>query len=107
LNRISVHAPFSGVINKVHVEEGSAIMQGAEVATLLKLDPIVIVGVVSERELGHIETGDKADVSLVNGEVLTGTLTYVSRDACPQTRIFRMEDDVAHHEYRTPLAMTD
>lgn len=106
LNRITVHAPFSGVINKVHVEEGSAIMQGAEVATLLKLDPIVIVGEVSERELGHIETGDKADVSLVNGEVLTGTLTYVSRAASPQTRTFRMEVDVANTDYRIPVGMT-
>lgn len=106
LNRITVHAPFSGVINKVHVEEGSAIMQGAEVATLLKLDPIVIVGEVSERELGSIETGDKADVSLVNGEVLTGTLTYVSRAASPQTRTFRMEVDVANPDYRIPVGMT-
>jgi multidrug efflux system membrane fusion protein len=106
LDRITVHAPFSGVIDKIHVEEGSAIMQGAEVATLLKLDPIVIIGEVSERELGNIQTGDKADVSLVNGEVLTGTLSYVSRAASPQTRTFRMEVSVANPDNLIPAGMT-
>lgn len=106
VNRVTVVAPFSGVIDRVHVEEGSAVMQGAEVATLLKLDPIVIVGEVSERELGNIQVGDKVDVVLVGGETSTGTLRYVSRSASPQTRTFRMEVDVPNPDYRIPAGMT-
>ena len=106
LNRVTVRAPFSGVIDKVHVEQGSAVMQGAEVATLLKLDPIVIVGEVSERELGNIQTGDKAEVKLVNGDTVTGTLRYMSRAASPQTRTFRMEVDVSNPDNVIPAGMT-
>lgn len=106
LNRITVSAPFSGIVDKVHVEEGSAVMAGAEVATLLALDPIKVVGEVSERELGNISTGDKASVTLVNGETVTGTVKYVSRSASPQTRTFRIEVEVANPDNTIPSGMT-
>jgi len=106
LNRVTVKAPFSGVVDKIHVEEGSAVMQGAEIATLLALDPIKVVGEVSERELGNITTGDKATVTLVNGKTVAGTVKYVSRAASHQTRTFRIEVEVPNPDNALPAGMT-
>ena len=46
-----IYAPFNGVIDRVPVEDGSAIMAGGEVATLINLDPLLAIGEVSERDL--------------------------------------------------------
>nr|MBA3449255.1 efflux RND transporter periplasmic adaptor subunit [Pseudaminobacter sp.] len=91
LDRTEVRAPFDGIIDRVPVELGSAIMQGAEVATILNLDPIVARGEVSERDLRYLKIGDDADVRLVNGETVKGKIRYISRDASAQTRTFRVE----------------
>lgn len=106
LDRVKILAPFSGIVDRTHVEEGSAIMQGAEVATLLKLDPIVISGEISERELGNLQTGDLASVTLVNGRTVQGKLRYVSRSASPQTRTFRIEVEVPNPDNAIPAGMT-
>ncbi|WP_163265377.1 efflux RND transporter periplasmic adaptor subunit [Chelativorans alearense] len=106
LDRVTVRAPFSGVIDQVHTEEGSSLMQGAEAVTLLKLDPILAVGEVSERNLGNIQTGDEAEVRLVNGETLRGTIRHMRRAASPQTRTYRIEVAIDNPDGRIPAGMT-
>ncbi|WP_028033724.1 efflux RND transporter periplasmic adaptor subunit [Chelativorans sp. J32] len=106
LDRVAVRAPFEAVVDKISVEKGTAVMQGTEVATLLKLDPIVAAGEVSERDLGTIKPGDKAEVRLVNGKTLSGTIRHVSRAASPQTRTYRVEVVAPNPEGLIPAGMT-
>jgi membrane fusion protein, multidrug efflux system len=106
LSRLEVRAPFDGVVDRVLVEQGSMVAQGAPVATILHLDPIIASGEVSERDLGYLETGDEADVRLVNGDVVTGEVRYISRDATDQTRTFRVEVAVSNPQYAIPAGMT-
>ena len=106
LDRVAVRAPFDAVVDKVQVEEGTAVMQGTEVATLLKLDPIVAAGEVSERDLGTIKPGDKAEIRLVNGETLSGTIRHVSRAASQQTRTYRVEVVAPNPDGVIPAGMT-
>ncbi|KFB08748.1 efflux RND transporter periplasmic adaptor subunit [Nitratireductor basaltis] len=106
LDRVIVKAPFAGLIDSVPVETGSSIMQGSEVATLLKLDPMLAIGEVSERDLGTIKSGDKARVRLVNGRDLDGTIRYVSREASPQTRTFQVEVAIDNKAGTIPAGMT-
>ena len=56
-------------------------MAGGEVATLINLDPLLAIGEVSERDLHYLKLGTEADVRLVNGTTVKGTLRYISRDA--------------------------
>lgn len=106
LDRNEVRAPFDGIVDRVPVEPGSAVMQGGEVATLLALDPVIARGEISERDLGFVEVGDEADVRLVSGETVKGRLRYVSRDASAATRTFRVEVAVANPEGTVPAGMT-
>lgn len=106
LARDELRAPFDGLIDRVVVEQGSTIQQGAEVATILDLDPIVAVGEVSEHELAYLRPGANAEVRLVDGSRVTGTLRYISRDATPQTRTFRVEVAIANADHAIPAGMT-
>lgn len=106
LARDEVKAPFAGVVDKLGVELGSMVMQGAEVATLIALDPIVAKGEVSERDLRHLEVGNSADVRLVSGETVTGKVRYVSREASAQTRTFPIEVAIDNPDRRIPAGMT-
>lgn len=101
-----VRAPFDGLVDRVPVEQGSSVMQGAQVATILSLDPILAVGEVSEHDLAELEIGNKAEIRLVNGTRVDGTLRYVSRDASPQTRTFRVEIAIPNPDRRIPAGMT-
>ena len=106
LARNEVKAPFDGVVDKLDVELGSMVQQGSEVATLIALDPIVAKGEVSERDLRHLEVGDDAEVRLVDGETVKGTVRYVSREATAQTRTFPVEVAIDNPDRRIPAGMT-
>ncbi|MDP3898092.1 MAG: efflux RND transporter periplasmic adaptor subunit, partial [Mesorhizobium sp.] len=106
LERLTSVAPFHGVIDSVDVELGSAVAQGAQIATLLALDPVVVKGEVSERDLRYVKTGDAADALLVNGERVGGTVRYISRESTPATRTYRVEVAIPNPDERIPAGMT-
>jgi multidrug efflux system membrane fusion protein len=106
LDRLTSVAPFAGVIDSVDVELGSAVAQGAQIATLLSLDPVVVKGEVSERDLRYIKVGDNAEALLVNGERVTGAVRYISRESTPATRTYRVEVAIPNPEERIPAGMT-
>ncbi len=106
LARNEVKSPFDGIVDRVPVELGSAVMQGGEVATVLSLDPVIARGEVSERDLGYLKTGDKASVRLVSGNTVEGTVRYISRDASSATRTFRVEIAIPNADGAIPAGMT-
>lgn len=106
LDRNRILAPFGGVVDKVSVELGSSIMAGAEVATLLSLDPVLVRGEISERDLRHIKAGDEAEAILVGGEAVKGTVRYISREASAATRTFRVEVAIPNPDIAIPAGMT-
>lgn len=106
LEKYVLRAPFDGLVDRVSVEEGSAIAQGAQVATVLDLDPILAIGEVNEQDLDDLKLGEAADVRLVNGSTVQGTLRYVSRDASAQTRTFGIEVSIPNQDRAIPAGMT-
>jgi multidrug efflux system membrane fusion protein len=106
LARNEIYAPFNGVIDRVHVERGSGILAGTEVATLINLDPLLAIGEVSERDLQYLKLGSEADIQLVDGTMVKGTLRYISRDATTTTRTFRIEVAIPNENKVLPAGMT-
>jgi multidrug efflux system membrane fusion protein len=106
LEKYVLRAPFDGLVDRVSVEEGSAIAQSAQVATVLDLDPILAVGQVNEQDIDDLKLGEAADVRLVNGTAVRGALRYVSRDADAQTRTYGIEVSVPNADRSIPAGMT-
>ena len=106
VTRNEVRAPFDGVVDRVPVETGSSVMQGALVATILNLDPI-LAGRRGERARPRLsEHGDEAELRLISGQIVKGTVRYISRDASPQTRTFRIEVAIPNGDGSVPAGMT-
>jgi multidrug efflux system membrane fusion protein len=84
-------APFDGIVDTLEVELGEWVQTGTPVATILALDPIVVMAEVSELDLASVTTGAKASVRLVTGAELEGTVRLVAREASAETRTFPVE----------------
>ena len=106
LERTQVIAPFAGIIDKISVEKGAAVGQGAVVATLIALDPIIATGEISERNLSSIKIGSPAIVRLVDGREEQGTVRYISREANAATRTYRIEVAIENKDGHIPSGMT-
>ena len=102
-------APISGVVNDVPVEVGSALqvfMSSANVAEIIALDPMLAVVEVAERQLAGVQVGGEAEVKLVTGDRVRGTIRFVSRKASPGTRTYRVDVEVPNKDGKIPDGVT-
>lgn len=91
VDNLQIRAPFDGVVNSRAVELGDLIRRGEECATLLDLDPILLVGEVSESQVGRLVPGGPASGQLQQGQRVAGSLRYISQQAHEITRAYRVE----------------
>ncbi len=91
IERTSIRAPFGGVVDDLPVEVGDYVAIGGIVARVVDLDPILIVGEVTERDTSKIAVGAAASIVMSNGDTFTGKVRYVSKVGSPLTRTFRIE----------------
>ncbi|WP_210877323.1 efflux RND transporter periplasmic adaptor subunit [Roseovarius autotrophicus] len=91
IRRLTISAPFSGVLETDTAEIGSLLQPGALCATVLQLDPIMLVGFVSEMEVARVTQGARATARTISGHEVTGEVSFVGRSADPATRTFRVD----------------
>ncbi len=104
-----VTAPISGVVDSVPVEVGQALqvmMQGANVAEIIALDPMLAVVEVAERQLAGVVPGGKAEIRTVTGQVRDGHVRFVSRKASGGTRTYRVDVETENRDGAIPDGVT-
>ena len=94
IERLTIKAPFDGVLETDSAEIGSLLQAGGLCATVIQLDPIRLVGFVPETEVDRIEVGALAGARLAAGQEVQGRVTFLSRSADPTTRTFRVDIEV-------------
>ena len=57
IDRLSIHAPFDGLLESDTAELGSLMQPGSLCGTILQLDPIKLVGFVPETEVNRVKIG--------------------------------------------------
>ena len=103
LERTKIRAPFAGVVEETQVEVGDFLKRGEPCATLLDLDPMLVVGQVSEFEVDSLTTGSEAEVAFLSGESVKGRVRFLGRDSSDGTRTYRVEVEVPnpHQSFRS------
>ncbi|HEY1363000.1 MAG TPA: efflux RND transporter periplasmic adaptor subunit [Xanthobacteraceae bacterium] len=103
-----IRAPWSGVVSDVAVEIGKAAFSfaGADLLTIVGLDPMLAVAEVAERKLAGIRVGEIAEVRLVTGETVSGKVRFVAKTASPVTRTYRVEIEMRNPDFKIPDGIT-
>jgi multidrug efflux system membrane fusion protein len=99
IERLTITAPFSGVLESDTAELGSLLQPGALCATIIQLNPIKLVGFVPETEVNRVTIGAQASARLAaGGTQVVGKVTFLSRSADPATRTFGVEIEVPNDD---------
>ena len=106
LSRTVIRAPFDAVLEHRELERGAYAKAGDTVARLVDLDPVLVVGHVSERQIGGVRKGMKGRAILVGGEVVEGRVRYIAAVADPATRTFRVELEIANPDGAVRIGVT-
>lgn len=91
LSHTQISAPFDGIVDNRFVEIGDFLSVGQSCATVVDLDPILIVGQVSERDVSKLSMGSVGKARLITGETIEGVVRFIAKTADSDTRTFRVE----------------
>jgi multidrug efflux system membrane fusion protein len=91
MDRLTIAAPFDGVLESDTAELGALMQPGDVCATLIALDPIKLVGFAPEQEVDRLQVGANATARLVSGQTAKGDIRFVARSADESTRTYRVE----------------
>lgn len=91
-----IRAPFDGWFDRRDAEIGDYLTPGQSCGVVLELDPLLAVAQVSERDVGALEPGMSGQARLITGEVESGTIRRIARQADPSTRTFRTELSISN-----------
>ena len=94
IERLTIMAPFAGILESDSAEIGSLLQPGGLCATVIQLDPIRLVGFVAETEVDRIDLDAMAGARLATGQEVAGRVSFISRSADPMTRTFRVDIEV-------------
>ena len=100
LARIEVRAPFDGIVEDVHSETGDYVTPGSPCATVVDLDPMLLVGRVPERDVAQVSAGMPARGSLSQGGLVTGAVSFVGQVSDPATRSYALEIEAPNSDRR-------
>ena len=104
--RTTFEAPFDGIIGAEHVELGDYMRVGDVAATVVDLNPILVVGQVSERHVGKVTVGMSGTMRLIDGSQRDGIVRYVSAVADPDTRTYRIDLEVTNDDRKIRDGLT-
>ncbi len=106
LSRTEIRAPIAGTVQDPLADAGDVLAAGDTCVTVIDSDPMKVVGQVSEREIGALSEGMRADVRLVSGLTVDGVIDYIAPSADAATRTFRVEIRLANEDGRIKDGVT-
>ena len=106
MQNLSIKAPFDGIVESRPVEIGDFVQPGQLCAQVVELNPLKITAVITESEISKISLGSVARVTLVNGDLLEGKITYLSHQADAVTRSYRVEATVENPQLKFLAGMS-
>lgn len=106
LTKLHVKAPFAGVIENVHLEVGDYTTPGAPCATVVDLDPMLLTGQVTERDVTDLRLGQPATGVLRDGTKLHGEISFIGHQGDSETRTYAIEVQLPNPDYAIRSGIT-
>ena len=106
ISHTTITAPFAGIVENRYVELGAVVDKNMALARIIDEDPFLVIGQISERDIGKIKVGDDARAKLLDGTEINGKIRFIAVIAEPKTRTFRVEIQVANKNKTLREGMT-
>ena len=106
LSQTKIVAPFDGIFDERPVEVGDYMRTGDVCGMVVELDPLLVVGQVSEDRVGAMRIDTPGTARLITGETVEGRIHFVAKTADPATRTFRVELEVPNADFRMRSGVT-
>ncbi len=90
LGKVKIRSPLDGLISAQGIEIGDYVASGDLLFSLVDLDPIELVGFISERRIQDLTLGAKARAVFLDDTVLEGEMSFIAPAANQDTRTFRV-----------------
>lgn len=94
LEKTRIVAPFDGIVETRTVEIGDLLNAGTVCASIIDDSPMLLVGLVPEQDVSEVSVGSRVSGTLLSGEQVTGTVSYLARAADAISRSYRVEIEV-------------
>lgn len=93
LERMTIRAPFSGILEDRMVDVGSMVSPGQAVARMVDRTPVKVTAGVPERYAADVRAGSEAVVTfdVLPDEVFQAPISFVGSTVDPQNRTFPIE----------------
>ncbi len=99
LAHTQVRAPFAGLIEDTLVETGDFVQIGTPCATVIDLDPMLLVGRIAERQVHELTLDAQATGTLIDGRIVTGIVSFIGQQSDTATRTYAVEIEVPNPDY--------
>lgn len=106
LERLTIEAPFDGILETDTAELGSLLQSGSTCASLIALDPIKLVAFAPERSVDQLTVGASVLGRLITGREVTGEISFVARSADRDTRTYLVEAETPNDDLSIRDGMT-
>lgn len=105
-NNTIIRAPFAGIVDNIPVEIGDMVSKGRMAAKVINISKIKVVAEVAERDAANVALGGASRVHLMDGRILDGTVSYVSKSSNVSTRTYSVEVSVDVPDMSVPEGVT-
>lgn len=91
-----ITAPFDGIVDQRYVEVGDYVKENTGIVKILDFSPYLVTGHVAEKDASFINIGDRAQATLITGDIIKGVIRFIAAEADAQTRTFPIEMEVVN-----------
>lgn len=92
IKNTQIHAPFDGVVYDRSVEIGDYVNLGEKLAEIIDLNPLIVRGYASQKNVQSVFVNQKALVTFANSnKKQNAKVSYVSSMSNPETNTFKVE----------------
>ena len=93
LERTSIRAPFSGVVNSIVIDEGQYLAVGDPVAEILQIDRLKVRVGIPESDVAAVRRIDrfKVRIDALGGKTVVAKKHFLSKTADPMARLYNLD----------------
>jgi HlyD family secretion protein len=103
----TIESPLNAVVLVKAAEIGEVTLPGATVATIAAIDEVWLKAYVSEKDLGRVKLGQKAEITTDSypGKVYVGTVTFISSRAEFTPKNVQTKEERVKQVYRSKVTI--